>query len=86
MNVTGSTAFIGEIQALKAVLAEKDAEIERLKDRIVLLRAVIEEQQSLLARAADTLEEEFGEPILEGRDLSNKSPWNLIIELRKAAE
>jgi hypothetical protein len=54
-------------------------EIERLKDAII-------EKDTLLVRAADVLEEEFGDSKFGEADLSDRSPWNLIIELRKAAE
>lgn len=62
---------------MKKIMIEKDSEIAQLKAEIGRLTSLIE-------RAADTLEEEFGEPNLGGQDLSQKSPWNLIIELRKA--
>jgi hypothetical protein len=42
MTMTGSTAFVVEIQALQKLLAGKDAEIDRLK--------------ALLSRSADALE------------------------------
>jgi hypothetical protein len=57
------------------------------KDHIIANQAVkIEELKSLIIRAADTLEDEFGGPAFGDRDLSRKSPWNLVIELRKAAQ
>jgi DNA repair exonuclease SbcCD ATPase subunit len=77
----------------------RDAEIERLKDKIrgleklnqmtdeeavMELKAEIERLKTLLTRAADALEEEFGSP--DAPEYGVKGPVHeLIAELRKAA-
>jgi hypothetical protein len=53
-----------------------EAEHNRLMHEVAVLK-------SLLTRAADALEEEFGPG---NTDLMTKDPWALIAELRKAAE
>jgi hypothetical protein len=86
---TGSTAFLLEVQALRA-------EIERLKlelhdekgyaaDLIEVYRCESENIKALLIRAADALESEFGSP--SEPDYGIRGPVHeLIAEMRKATE
>jgi hypothetical protein len=71
MTMTGSTAFVVEIQSLQKLLADKDAEIERLKSWNQTLKQIV-------ADAADALERA---PVLPPKMIKA-----LIAELRKAAE
>jgi hypothetical protein len=60
--MTGSTAFVVEIQALQKLLAEKDAEIERLKSWNQTLKQIVADDPEkhfykvLLTRATVALE------------------------------
>jgi hypothetical protein len=82
MTMTGSTAFVVEIQALQKLIAEKDAEIEQLKSWNQTLKQIVADDPEkhfykvLLTRAADALESNRPEPEFP----------KLIDELRKAAQ
>lgn len=78
-----------ETETIVARLYRQIKDLEEQRDAMVFTYNQADAEcarlRALLVRAADTLEEEFGDPNLGERDLSDKSPWNLIIELRKAA-
>lgn len=82
MTATGSTAFVVEIAALQKLLAEKDAEIERLKalvkDRMYELEE-INELKSLLVHAADALDGAT-------KMVRTETEASLINQLRREAE